>query len=286
MRVPNVDMNPTIESRIHEMYSELPSRERRLADVILEMRGDVAVYSATELAARAEVSKATAARLFRRLGFADFAEMRQRAREELRPGSPLDELESSDPARRTLSAHLAQELRNITRTLEGMRSDVVADAVRTLARAERIWVIGFRNNYALAFYARGMLTQVKDDVRLVPVGGYTLAEDLSVVGPGDAILALGFRRRLPVMSEILRAASGAGAKVVLVADPAAGECAPFAHHLLTCFNRGASLFDSYAAAMSVLNLLCSSVALSMGARMKSRLDRIEALHEALGELSD
>jgi len=279
-------MNPTIESRIHEMYAELPARERRLADVILEMRGDVAVYSATELAARAEVSKATAARLFRRLGFADFAEMRQQAREELRPGSPLDELEASDPARRTLSAHLAQDLRNLTRTLEGMRSDVVSDAVKTIARAERLWIVGFRNNHALALYARGLLSQVKDDVRLLPIGGYTVAEDLSLVAPGDTVLALGFRRRLPMMGEILRASSEAGAKVILIADPTAGDCAPHAHYLLTCFNRGASLFDSYAAAMSVINLICSGVAVSMGTRAKSRLDRIEALHETLGELED
>lgn len=276
-------MNPTIETRIQELYAELPTRERRLADLILEMQGEVAVYSATELAAQAGVSKATAARLFRRLGFADFAEMRQQARTERHTGSPLDELEGVDPARRTLDNHLAQDLRNLTRTVEGMRSDTVNDAVKILARAERLWIVGFRNNHALALYARGLLAQLKDDVRLLPVGGYTVAEDLSAIGPGDALLGLAFRRRLPVMTEILHSANEAGAKVVLLADPTVDDCARHAHVLLRCHNRGSALFDSYTAAMSVLNLLCSGVALNLGAKAKERLDRIEHLHDALGD---
>jgi DNA-binding MurR/RpiR family transcriptional regulator len=276
-------MNPTIETRIHELYAELPTRERRLADLILEMQGEVAVYSATELAAQAGVSKATAARLFRRLGFADFAEMRQQARNERQPGSPLDELEGVDPQRRTLDAHLAQDLKNLTRTVEGLRSDTVADAVKILARAERLWVVGFRNNHALALYTRGLLAQLKDDVRLLPVGGYTVAEDIAAIGSGDAVLGIAFRRRLPVMTEILSAAKAADARVVLLSDPIVDDCARHAHVLLRCHNRGSALFDSYTAAISVLNLLCSGVALALGPRAKERLDRIERLHDAFGD---
>ena len=72
-------MDPLVH-RIRETYDALPLGERKLAELILEMRGDLAAYSATELAARSGVSKATAARLVRRLGYADFHEMRQQAR--------------------------------------------------------------------------------------------------------------------------------------------------------------------------------------------------------------
>lgn len=273
-------MNPTIETRIHELYAELPARERRLADLLLDMRDDVAVYSATELAAQAGVSKATAARLFRRLGFVDFAEMRQQARAERQPGSPLDEIDAADPS---LAAHIAQDMRNLTRTLEGLRSDTIAEAVGVLSRAERLWVVGFRNNHALALYVRGLLVQLKDDVRLLPVGGYTIAEDLAAISPRDAVLGLAFRRRLPAMERILRQSRDAGAKVILVTEPAADDCARHADVLLRCHSRGTALFDSYTAAVSVLNLLCSGVALALGAQARERLDRIEQLHDAFGD---
>lgn len=279
-------MNPTIETRIHEMYGELPARERRLADILLDMRDDLAVYSATELAARAGVSKATAARLFRRLGFADFAEMRQQARAERRPGSPLDELEEREQARGTLSAHLARDLANLTRTIETLRSDVVADATKALVGAERVWIIGFRNNYALALYARGLLTQVKDDVRLLPIAGYTVAEDMVAMQRGDAVLALGFRRRLPLMAGLLAQAGEVGARIILLTDPTASDCVPQAHVVLRCQSRGASLFDSYTAAVSVINLLCSGVAVALGPAARARLDRIETLHDAFGDFAN
>ena len=55
-------------SRIRVHYQSLPPSERKLADLILDFPGDIAGYSATELAHLAGVSKAAATRLFQRLG--------------------------------------------------------------------------------------------------------------------------------------------------------------------------------------------------------------------------
>jgi DNA-binding MurR/RpiR family transcriptional regulator len=63
------------------------------------------------------------------------------------------------------------------------------------------------------------------------------------------------------------------------------ECSPFASVTLRCHSRAASLFDSYAPAVSLLNYLCSSVALKLGAEAEARLDHIERLHEALGDFA-
>ena len=80
----------SLVQRIRNTYAALPAGERKLAELILEMRGDFAAYSATELASRAGVSKATGARLVRRLGYLDFHEMREQARSSFQNGSPLE----------------------------------------------------------------------------------------------------------------------------------------------------------------------------------------------------
>ena len=69
-----------VESRILDLYDGLPASERRLADVVLACQGDLASYSASELAERACVSKATTSRLFQRLGYARFTDARREAR--------------------------------------------------------------------------------------------------------------------------------------------------------------------------------------------------------------
>jgi DNA-binding MurR/RpiR family transcriptional regulator len=279
-------MSTPLDTRIIDLYERLPAGERRLADVLMESIGELAAYSATELAARAGVSKATAARLFRRLGYADFGELRQQARAGLNWGSPLQALdEAQSPAEGNLGVHLAQEIRNLTRTLEALRSDQVQQAVELLAGARRIWVVGFRNSYALAHYARGLLVQVKPDVRLLPVGGLTVTEDLASLADDDALLAIGFRRRPPVFGRILRAATAAGCHTVLLSEPVATDLPP-ADVTLRCQSRGASLFDSYVAPMSVLNFLCSGVALALGDRGRERLSEIEKLHDVFGDFVD
>ena len=110
-------MDPLVH-QIRETYDALPLGERKLAELILEMRGDLAAYSATELAARSGVSKATAARLVRRLGYADFYEMRQQARNSFQNGSPLAELASSARPRRIAGPALGHDIACLTRTIE------------------------------------------------------------------------------------------------------------------------------------------------------------------------
>ena len=78
----------TIETRIRSKYDKLPPSERRLANVILEFSGEIAAFMAQELTDRAGVSKAAATRLFKRLGYRDYNEVRREARDARRAGPP------------------------------------------------------------------------------------------------------------------------------------------------------------------------------------------------------
>lgn len=269
---------------IHDQYDKLPLGERKIADILLEIQGELASYSATELAARAGVSKATATRLVHRLGFADFLQMRQQARESRRSGSPLAALPGLARQCGTLGAHLEHDMACLVQTLEGVSAEFVCRAIDILTAAERLWVVGFRNSHALTLYARALLVQVKPDVRLLPAPGQTLAEELSALREGDAVLALGFRRRPPILARVLRAAAEAGVPVVLLADPSIGAAEHLAQVTLRCISRGSSLFDSYVAPVSLLNYLCAGVATALGESAQARLRRTEQLHEELAEL--
>ena len=274
----------SLVQRIRDTYAALPVGERKLAELILEMRGDFAAYSATELASRAGVSKATGARLVRRLGYVDFHEMREQARNSFQNGSPLAELSSTQGLEGTLAHHLGHDIVCLTRTVETIPADHVQAAVNILAGAQRVTVVGFRNSYALAFYAHELLVQVRPQVSLLPTPGQTVSEELSDLGAGDAVLALGFRRRPPALGRILRIAKKAKARTVLLGDPSLGESAKSAEVVFRCFSRGSRLFDSYVAPVSLLNYLGSGVALALGAPAQERLRRIESLHEEFSDL--
>lgn len=278
-------LRPSVEERIQVRYESLSPAERKLADLILNFPGELASYSATELAALAEVSKAAATRLFQRLGYDSYEQARLAARDAQRWGSPLYLNTPGDAADGTLAVHQQCETANLARTLDALASLDLDAVVERLCQARRVVLFGVRNSYMLASYARWQLIQVRDDVVLLPNAGETLAEHLAGLGSQDLLLAIGFRRRVPALGQVMRAAHDAQVPILYLTDPTASRTAALATWTIRCEVRGASLFDSYASALSVLHLLSSAVVRRLGPAGRERLKRIESLHDALRDFA-
>lgn len=277
-------MAKSLDTRILDLYESLSPREQALADVVLEHQRDLASYSATELARRAGVSKATAARLFKRLGYLNFNEARRQSRSLKHWGSPLNTLTDAPDISKvdtTLLTHLNNDLTNVTRTFEALRSEVVGEAVESLAEADTVWILGLRNSYSMAHYARFLMTILKPRVRLVPVGGLSFAEEVVDMSPGDVLLVLGFRRRPRILRALMDTAQKAGLKIILLTDLSASITPRHADIVLRCHSRGLYFVDSYTSAMSLLNYLASALALRLGEAGRARIEQIDDLHDAL-----
>ena len=177
-----------IEERIAATRMDLSPQERKAAATLLEHLDDLATYRAAELAQLAGVSKATMSRLFRSLGFADFDEVREHLRT-LRTST-------GEPRRRDgggwgdLPTHLAREAEVVRRAVE---HPVVPQVVALLAAARRVTVVGWRNSHPVALHLRQQLAHARGDVRLAPLPGQVVGEELADVGPGDAVVVVGFQ---------------------------------------------------------------------------------------------
>lgn len=269
------------------VYASLPPGEQKLADTILAHLNDLASYSATELAAAASVSKATAARFFRRIGYPSFGHARRQARAEARLASPLYALAGVDPHERptdALSRHLQADINNLTGTFQRQNARQFADAVKLLAKAPRVRVLGMRNGHFIAQHAAYLLAQLRNDVASLPGAAMTLAEELASLKKHDVLLVVDFRRRAALLPKIVRAARELGVVVVFIASPGMPALAQPGDIVLQCLTDGASIFDSYVAAVSIVNYLAVAVAKELGRHSRQRLEVIEDLHVALGDL--
>ncbi len=265
----------SLSQRILEHYDAVPRGERRLADLLLAQPAAVRHHSATELAARVGVSKATAARLFRRLGYPSF----RAARFEARGAVPT---ETAGVPATDLGAHLEADVQNLVKTIEHQRSDTLARALRALAHGEKLWVVGFGDDYPLAHVARGFLIRVRPDIRMLPIGGFLAPEEFASISASDTMLAFGCGRRTRDLKNVVRSAQEAGAKVVFVTDLAGtldGEAT-----VLRCRTRGLGVFDSFAAPVSLVSWLCAALAARIGEPAVERLRRIDDIYSAWGEL--
>jgi DNA-binding MurR/RpiR family transcriptional regulator len=273
----------SVESRIKARYAGLPESERRIADLILEFPGEMAAYSATELAKLSGGSKAAVTRLVQRIGFANYDEARRAARDAQSWGSPLY-LIAREPKETGFServrAHIEQDVSNISLTLEGLRGDAFDDMVEAICKARRVFLLGFRNSHYLAGYARWQIIQGRGDVHLLPAAGETIAEEIADFTAEDVLIVVGFRRRVAQVPQAMAAATKTGTRILYITDRAA-PAVPQATWTIPCAVRGMDLFDRYAAAMSLLHFLCVAIVEKLGPRARARLQRIENLHEEL-----
>lgn len=275
----------SIVGRIRRKYDELPPSERRLADLILDFPGDIASYSATELAELAGASKAAATRLVQRLGFTSYDEARRSARDAQDWGSPLFLLRKESDAAvepaRELKRHLERDIANMTRTFEALDPDLLDEIVDAMIGARRLWLLGYRNSHILASYACSQFLLVRDDVRLLPPGVETLAEYLAGMDGGDLLVIVGFRRRLQQLRRTMKAAAATGVPILYITDPTAGRTAALAKWTLYCEVGGVGALDSYSSAIALVHYLGVAMVRRAAGAGRRRLKRIEDLHEDL-----
>ncbi|MCB9945874.1 MAG: MurR/RpiR family transcriptional regulator [Geminicoccaceae bacterium] len=275
--------------RILDAYGDMPRGERRLADLLLANAAAIVERNATELAASVGISKATAARFFRRLDYPSFRAAQADVRGQGFGHPPLDYSERFPHLggrRPELSQHLESETANLIKTIEQQRPDELARAVRLMARAEKLWVVGFGDNYPLAHLARAQLIKIRSDIRMLPIGGFSMPEEFASITANDVMLALGVGRRTRALRYVVTGAIQAGARVIYLTDSSGLDRPGDGSMVLRCRNTSPTLFDSPTAAVSLIHYLCSTLAALLGESTISRLRRIDDIHHSWGVVDE
>ncbi|TFD21768.1 SIS domain-containing protein [Cryobacterium sp. TMS1-13-1] len=218
-----------------------------------------------------------------RLGFQDSAEVREHARALRRNGAPVGGPGASAGTPSRLAAHLAGEQENLRQLLQNLEDGRLDAAARLIAHAGNVVVIGLRNSSPLALHLRQQLAQACDNVRLAPLPGQSIGEDLAGLGAHDVVVLFGFRRRTAGFGQLVAAIERRGIPLVLIADSSARRYADGAAVWLECPIDSASAFDSYATAMSLIHLLATG---AMGAHVRVTRTRIAAITSIYDDLDE
>ncbi|MGB3384271.1 MAG: MurR/RpiR family transcriptional regulator [Marinomonas sp.] len=275
----------SIEQRIKLIYDQLSPTQQKLAACILNHQGDIATYSATELAKLANVSKSAVTRLLQRLGYKDFTEVKKQVRAARRWGAPIAE---KQPENRPLSTlfqdYVTCDQSNIRRTLESINSQDYQTAVRWISRAEKVYIIGYRNNHALGLHLRQQLTQCRTGVQLLPLPGQTLGEEVAGFSKDDIVIIMGVRRRPSWLKNLMISLRKKGQRLIYITDHADVNPHEISDLHFSCVVRGVSAFDSYASVMNLISMLASSVYQDSYDSANARIQTIEDTYQALNEL--
>ncbi|MFB9948190.1 MurR/RpiR family transcriptional regulator [Rhizobium puerariae] len=278
----------SLEARIYAIYSTLSPAEKRLADVLLQYQMDLPSYTAGELADKAHVSKATAARLIRTLGYKTYPDAKRQIRADQHWGSPRGGLADPDRApseEASIAQTVQMDIDNIRATAEGLSGKMLKDVSNAIVKARRVWIMGLRSGYGLAHQAAHYFTLMKNDVQVLPAGGASYSHEIASIARGDVLLVIAFRRRPRLLPTIIKEARAAGAVTVLITDLSAAASAKAAEHVLRCRCQSPSPFNSFVAALTIVNYLAWSVATAMGEESLKRYEKIDRLVKLLDDVS-
>ncbi|MEI2805660.1 MULTISPECIES: MurR/RpiR family transcriptional regulator [Paracoccaceae] len=278
-------MSTRLALRIQERLDRLTRSEQKLAGVILDRPGLIETHTATELAGIAEVSKATAARFFRALGYTDFEEVKLQAREERNRTQPYSYSVAGHGATvlgRTIGEHLDLELANITRTFEEMSPDSLRQAARLIADAPRLWFLGLGADAWLARYGRVLFSRLRPNVHAIGITGGAVAEDLAMMGPRDVMIVLAQGPQPREMKAILSYARTTRAGIISLTDHGnLAQAKRFSDLVLRCHIASYGLIPSYTTLVSVLRLLAISHVGLVGETALQRAALIDEINEEL-----
>ncbi|MDT8395350.1 MAG: MurR/RpiR family transcriptional regulator [bacterium] len=257
---------------------DLTSTQRNVLDFILKHPEDAAFYTATELAAKLEVSDTTIVRLAQALGYKGYPHLKRKLREFVQPrvttvqrlGETVRRVESIADV---LNSVMARDLNNLKMTMEETDPALFTAVVHEMDKAKRIFIIALRSTHCLGVFMASALKFLGRDVVLLTPGIGEMPDQMRDLGKKDLVIGFAFPRYTRVTVEVLREARERGARVVAVTD---GELSPlnrFAHHSLTAAYELDSHVESFTAALSLVNAQVTALA------FESRADTLNILND-------
>ena len=238
-------------------YDRLSGSERRIADFILQRRGNVSSLTAGEIARSVETSNTTVSRFVRTLGYSSFAQLRLAlAREEVAKDRPFDSSDgiSFADVEGSVRYVLDRKVEELSDTLSLLNPAVLAGACRKIQEAKTVMFVGVGTSLSFAQMAATKFSHVGIKA-ISPSTTDAAAIMAQLLGPEDCIVFIsnsGASRRLGIIMD--NAQDSAIPCVVITSDPTS-ELASHAEYVLVVANRDHLLANNFAVSHSSINFV-------------------------------
>ena len=272
--------------RLIDSFPALTPQLRQAARYMVENPEEVGLNSMRSVARKAGVKPATISRLSKALGFAAYDELREPFRDRLRIREPEFASRMQDVQRRGADDYVGlfaelkeQELDNVQRSLSAENRIVVDAVAETLLDSRRVFVLGLRGAYAVAFLFHYAYRLFRENSVLLDTHAGTFADHLRGIQQHDSMLVVSFPPYTQLTIDAAQYAADSGARIVAVTDSAMSPVASTARHTLIAHNRSASFYHSFTGALAVTQALITLIVAKTGG------DAVKIAEEAERQLS-
>lgn len=270
----------TIIKLIYENYDSFTSSKKLIADFILNNSNYILYDTLSELAHKINTSTTSIIRFARDLGYSGYSEMQEALREFAALDDPFD-------AQKTLSkiqdkniselfeSSINKDIENLQHTIKSIPKDKLEEAINLIAKSRKVYITGYNDSFALAFYMALRLGQVRDNVDLLQSVGGMYPKDIVNSNEEDVLIAYFFPRYSLYTLNIIKWVSSNGGKVIIITSNNIEKIRDFGDVILPTHVYGGGVKESLIAPMSLSSYIASSVAVVNGDEAKEIIGKAE-----------
>lgn len=267
-------MEPSLTTRIRQLYPEMSSNQRKLAEYLLQNYDSAAFLTALELGKNLDISESTVIRFANFLGYSGFPDMSRDIQDMVKNKiTTVDRLKLStkSPRHSILDNVLTTDMNNIKKTMEDISREEFNNAVEAISSARKIYIISLRSGSSVGRFLYFYLHLLLKNCTFIG-GDELFFEKLIDVGPQDLVIGISIPRYTKQTVEGLKYAREKGAQTLAITDSHTSPLARYGQYVLITHCTMTSFIDSFVATLSVINALITAV----GSLDKSRSEEVLA----------
>lgn len=219
-----------VSDLLREGFEGFSRSQKAIARYIIDHLEEVAYLSAEELGQKGNTSSSTVVRFAQSLGFAGYPELQRAARDEYRLGATARPVVHEDQLGFSIEEDiLTRSLRTDSLSLEETINKNTLErfnrAVSILAAASQVLAVGLHEASTVAQHASYVLELLGIPCLAATDSTESNVARLTRLGPGDVLMAIGFRRAHSVTISFAENAGAQGADVIVITDNSLSELA-------------------------------------------------------------
>jgi len=278
-------MKQNILQLIERNINNLTQAQSEVADFILKNPVHSAFLTLDQLAGNVKTSTTTVMRFTYNLGYSGYAEFQKDLQELLRNRvAPYTRLETNmkNLGLNNLLVKCADiQIDNITDTLNCLSESSINNCLDILQSARKIYIIGVRTSYAIAYYLYHCLNQSLGNCELLEPIFQDYAEKMQNIESSDLLIAISFPRYVKHVIEIAKIVKDSKPKVIAITDSYKSPLAALSDVVLPCSFRSLAFHNSISGPIFLVDFLITALAMREPEKTKLRLEDAELLLKKL-----
>ena len=263
---------------IHRRMPSLSKGQQRIANFIINSYEQAAFMTAARLGETVGVSESTVVRFAYALGLEGYPALQDRMQEMVLgrlTSVQRAQLASGLKKNEVFKTVLTTDMNSIRTTMEMADEGQFDQAVETILKARKVYVLGLRSAMPLAMFLAYYLDYICGNVITFAANIQDLRETMVRMNDQDAFICISFPRYSSRTAEAMAYAKSRGARTIALTDKLDSPIGTMADVVLLAKSDMASFADSLTAPLSVINAIIVAAGLQSEEEVQDHLRELE-----------